>query len=87
MILFDAGTQVSLISHQTIIYAINPQMRSSLNSVFMTFLFLCFALGSAISNRMFGTFGWPGVLGFALTTTVLALAMSFVRVRNTNIQK
>jgi predicted MFS family arabinose efflux permease len=74
-IVFDAGTQMSLISHQTIIYSLDPKARSSLNAVFVTGMFLSFALGSMLSTTLFGAFGWVGVMAMGLFASGLALAV------------
>ncbi len=72
-IVFDAGTQMSLISHQSIIYSLDASSRSSLNAVFVTGMFISFALGSAISTNVYGGFGWRGVMALALLASGAAM--------------
>ena len=62
VIVFDLGVQISLISHQTIIYAMNPHARSRINSLFVTVLFVFFSIGSSLGSFIFSNYGWPGVV-------------------------
>ncbi|KJH67069.1 MFS transporter [Chromobacterium violaceum] len=68
VILLDAGVQVAMVSHQTIIFALNPAARSRINTVYMTGLFVAGALGSAIGGFCWQMLNWNGVAaaGFAL---------------------
>jgi predicted MFS family arabinose efflux permease len=75
-IVFDAGAQLSLISHQTIIYSLDAKARSSLNAVFVTGMFISFALGSALSTTLYGRFGWIGVMSLALVASIGAFLLS-----------
>jgi predicted MFS family arabinose efflux permease len=72
-VVFDGGAQMSLISHQTIIYALDENARSSLNAVFVTGLFLSFAVGSAVSTQVQALYGWRAVMGLSLCSATLAL--------------
>jgi predicted MFS family arabinose efflux permease len=58
---FDLGVQASLVSHQTIVYGLEPSARSRLNAVLVGGMFVCMAIGSALASRIFVRFGWAGV--------------------------
>ena len=73
--LFDMGVQVSLISHQTVVFGIDAASTSRLNAVFFTGVFGAFALGSAVGVQIYGAFQWPGVL-------LLGAALACVAVLN-----
>lgn len=71
---FDFGVQATLISHQTLIFGLEPAARSRLNALMFTGVFIGMATGSALGSLMLERAGWPGVA--ALLT--LAGAASFV---------
>jgi predicted MFS family arabinose efflux permease len=68
VIVLDFGIQSALISNQHIIYALDADARSRLNTVFMTGMFLGGAAGSALATLAWGEGGWLSVslLGAAL---------------------
>ncbi len=72
---FDLGVQATLVSHQTIVYGIDPGARSRLNAVFFTGMFIGMASGAALGSVLMQHLGWPGVLGLAVLTSLLALAI------------
>jgi predicted MFS family arabinose efflux permease len=80
-VVFDLGIQMVLVSHQSIIYALDPKSRSSINAVFMTGMFLAFALGSAISVQIQSAWGWNGVMGICLASAVFGMVSARVAQR------
>ncbi|MGC8499020.1 MAG: MFS transporter [Acidimicrobiales bacterium] len=58
--LLDAGMQGMQITNQSIIYALRPEARSRVNSVYMTFSFLGAAAGSLVSGQLYSRVGWTG---------------------------
>lgn len=71
---FDFGVQATLVSHQTLIFGLEPAARSRLNALMFTGVFVGMAVGSALGSIMLERAGWPGVV--ALLT--LAGAASFL---------
>lgn len=71
-VVFDLGVQMALISHQSIVYKINPAARASLNAIFVSGLFVSFSLGSAVSVYLYAHSGWGVVLLFCLGTSLVA---------------
>ncbi len=71
---FDFGVQATLVSHQTLIFGLEPAARSRLNALMFTGVFIGMAIGSALGSLMLEKAGWPGVV--ALLT--LAGAGSFI---------
>jgi len=71
---FDFGVQATLVSHQTLIFGLEPAARSRLNALMFTGVFIGMAIGSALGSLMLEKAGWPGVV--ALLT--LASAGSFI---------
>ncbi|MCA1407801.1 MFS transporter [Ensifer sp. IC3342] len=78
VIVLDVGIQIALISNQHIIYALDPQARSRLNTIFMTSMFLGGAAGSALAVAAWSYGFWGGVslLGFSFASVAL-----FIRLR------
>lgn len=76
-IFFDFGLQMSMVSHQTIVYALDPAARSGVNAIYMSSLFLFLALGSFMSVRLQHEFGWISVLYLGLATGLLSLGAAF----------
>ena len=72
---FDLGLQASLISHQTIVYGIEPSARSRLNAVFFTGVFIGMAVGSAAGALLLAQWGWMAVVGLATAAAAGALAV------------
>lgn len=72
---FDLGTQASLVSHQTIVYSIEPAARSRLNAILFVGMFLCMALGAALGSLAFNHLGWMGVTALSTVAALCALVV------------
>lgn len=82
VILLDFGVQSALISNQHIIYALRPEARGRLNTVFMGTMFAGGALGSAGATWVWGHAQWTGVAIFGGGLAAVAmLIQSMVWVR------
>ncbi|RYZ61751.1 MAG: MFS transporter, partial [Proteobacteria bacterium] len=80
-VVFDLGAQMSLVSNQSLIYALEPAARSQINALFVTAIFIAFALGSFISVRLFEVGGWVAVMGLCAISSALAAVMGLVKYR------
>jgi predicted MFS family arabinose efflux permease len=69
VIILDVGVQAAQISNQSRIYALKPEARSRVNTVYMVAYFIGGAVGSGVGAVVWPTFGWLGVsvagVGFA----------------------
>ncbi len=78
IIVLDAGSQGIHVSNQSIIYAIAPSQRSTINSIYMVCFFVGASVGSLLSGYAYAHWGWNGtcVVGaaFGLATIVPAFA-------------
>ncbi len=61
VIILDIGVQAAQISNQSRIYALKPDARSRVNTVYMVAYFIGGALGSGVGAVVWPAFGWIGV--------------------------
>lgn len=76
-VLFDFGIQASLVSHQTIVYSLEPAARSRLNALLFTGVFIGFATGSAAGSWTFAHVGWSAVTILCTLMSAAALVIRF----------
>ncbi|MFG1432404.1 MFS transporter [Xanthobacter sp. V2C-8] len=74
-ILLDFGIQAALVSHQHIVYALRPQARARINTVFMGTMFIGGALGSALAMLAWAEGGWPLVCALGIAFGAVATAL------------
>ena len=77
VVVLDFGIQSALVSNQHIVYALDPQARSRLNTVFMAAMFLGGAAGAALSTQAWSLAGWVGVSVLGGFFAVVALIVRF----------
>lgn len=70
LLLLDLGVQAAQIGNQSVIYALAPDARGRVNTIFMTVMFAGGAIGSGAAGAAWLLDGWPAVCGVGL-----ALAM------------
>ena len=70
---FDLGVQATLISHQTIVYGIDPGARSRLNALLFTGMFIGMSSGAALGSLALAQWGWPGVMLLSAGGAIAAL--------------
>jgi predicted MFS family arabinose efflux permease len=70
-VLFDLGVMAGLVSHQTIVTAIDPAARSRLNGLLMTAAMIGMAIGALAGGWAWSRHGWTGV---CLTGALAGLA-------------
>ncbi len=76
IVVLDAGTQGMQITNQAIVYALRPEARSRINSIYMTCYFVGGAVGSLATGAVMAAAGWHGVCvlgaGFGLASLSMA---------------
>lgn len=74
-VLLDLAVQSHQILSQRDIYALAPDARARINTVFMTSVFLGGAVCSVVSGLLEGAYGWTGVTVFAGFLPLLAVGV------------
>jgi predicted MFS family arabinose efflux permease len=72
IILLDVGVQGAHISNQSRIFALLPEARSRLNTVYMTAYFIGGSVGSVVGGAAWATWHWHGVCAVGLLFVLLA---------------
>jgi predicted MFS family arabinose efflux permease len=75
VVILDFGVQSALVSNQHVIYALQPEARSRINTIFMTGMFLGGAAGSAGAMAAWDLGSWGAVCGFGALLAALALVV------------
>ncbi|MBF5043214.1 MFS transporter [Aggregicoccus sp. 17bor-14] len=75
VVLLDLGAQANHIANQTRVYALRPEARSRLNTLYMVTYFAGGALGSWAGTAAWGRWGWWGVCGAGALFCLAALAL------------
>jgi predicted MFS family arabinose efflux permease len=73
LLLLDVAVQSSQVANQARIFALNPEARSRLNSVYMTSVFVGGSVGSLIATRIFLSLGWAAVCAMLAIAALVAL--------------
>ena len=76
VLILDLAVQSSQIANQARVYALDPNARSRLNTVFMTAMLLGGAVGAGGGGALFAMWGWIGTCAFGGLMAGLAFILS-----------
>ncbi|MEV4260590.1 MFS transporter [Kribbella sp. NPDC049584] len=74
-VLLDLAVQGSLVLSQQEIYALRPEARSRLNTVFIGSVFVGGAIGSALSGVLYESAGWSGVAVLGIVFALIGIGI------------
>ena len=72
IVLLDLGQQSVHVSNQARVYALKPEARNRLNTVYMSVSFVGTSIGSAIGLWVWDRFGWTGICATGITVVSMA---------------
>ncbi len=75
-VVFDLGVQAALVSHQSVIYALDAASRSRLNAVLVSAMFAGMASGAALGSVLLAHLGWRAVPVLGAVAALGALAFT-----------
>jgi predicted MFS family arabinose efflux permease len=75
VIIMDLGAQSTVVSNQHLIYALRPEARSRLNTIFMTTMFVGGAFGSIGAIGAWESGGWLAVCCFGAALALIAASV------------
>jgi predicted MFS family arabinose efflux permease len=75
MLLLDVAVQSGQVANQARIFALRPDLRSRLNTAYMTCAFLGGSAGSWLGVRAYTDLGWPGVCGLVVLVAIIPLTL------------
>ncbi|WP_291417342.1 MFS transporter [Actinophytocola sp.] len=78
-LLLDVAMQSGMVANQVRIFALRPEVRSRLNTAYMTCAYLGGSAGSWLGTRAHTVFGWPGVCVLVAALSVLAITRHLLR--------
>jgi predicted MFS family arabinose efflux permease len=78
-LLLDVGMQCGMVANTVRIYGLGADVRSRLNTAYMTCAYLGGTAGSWLGARASGRFGWTGVCALVATLTAVAVARHLSR--------
>ena len=78
VIIMDMGVQATHISNQSIIFALKPEARNRINTVYMVTYFIGGSVGTFFATQLWKSYQWNGVCITGITISVLTLAIHFL---------
>jgi len=87
VIVMDMGVQATHISNQSIIFALKPEARNRINTIYMVSYFLGGTAGTFIATLLWKNFQWMGVCAVGVALSLLTLVIHFLNHPKTALAK
>lgn len=84
VILLDMGVQATHISNQSIIFALIPEARNRINTVYMVSYFIGGALGTFFASLVWKNYAWNGVCAIGVTLSVIVIIVHLLNYRKSS---
>jgi predicted MFS family arabinose efflux permease len=84
VILLDMGVQATHISNQSIIFALIPEARNRINTVYMVSYFIGGALGTFFASLVWKNYEWNGVCAIGVTLSVIVIIVHLLSYRKSS---
>ena len=78
VVVLDMGVQATHISNQSIIFALNPDARNRINTIYMVTYFLGGSAGTFFATQFWKSYQWNGVCAIGVALSVITLAIHFI---------
>ena len=78
VIIMDMGVQATHISNQAVIFALRPEARNRLNTVYMVTYFIGGAAGTFVASQEWNIYKWNGVVVMGISLSVLSLIIHVI---------
>jgi|EP01037_Dinobryon_pediforme_P009039 predicted MFS family arabinose efflux permease len=83
VIVLDMGVQATHISNQSIIFALQPEARNRINTIYMVSYFIGGAIGTAVATQLWKSYQWNGVCITGMIISLITLVIHFATRRYT----
>jgi predicted MFS family arabinose efflux permease len=77
VILLDMGVQATHISNQSIIFALKPEARNRINTIYMVSYFIGGSAGTLLASMIWKNYQWDGVCAIGIVLSAAALIIHF----------
>jgi len=77
VIILDMGVQATHISNQAIIFALAPEARNRINTVYMVTYFIGGAVGTFLATQIWKYYQWNGVCAIGAALSIITLIVHF----------
>jgi predicted MFS family arabinose efflux permease len=77
VIIMDMGVQATHISNQSIIFALKPEARNRINTVYMVTYFIGGSVGTFFATQLWKSYQWNGVCITGITISIITLVIHF----------
>lgn len=84
VIVLDMGVQATHISNQATIYALNPEARNRINTIYMVTYFIGGSLGTWLAGKAWSYYQWGGVCTLGISLSLIAIIVHLLSRKNIN---